>query len=326
MTAGTVVATVHGPLSEVANEPHAFLARIPRLVVHADHGRRGVEHVLQRRAVDGRELGLAVRLRREACALDVDARRGRNLICDQRLLCLARAGDRSLHVFLGAAVGYLREVLRQTLCGDELPGAVGRFRAEPAPAQQHIRLLVGEQLEDVRGRVLHVQQRGPADRDVIGLAFRNDELGRRDGDDDLRSRPGSERRSLLRLGVFLPFEQIDLAQFARGCLGLGRVGGRCLGHAPRPAHRGCFHVAVEHMQVELARRILEQQHARVHDAREIRPFDRNILRLTIDVHEQRRLLHEDDARRSILERLPPSPWCAPAGWPAGLPGGRAKRI
>ena len=102
-------------------------------------------------------------------------------------------------------------------------------------------------------------------------------------------------------GVFLPLEQIDLAQLARHGLGLGCVGRWRLCDAPRPGHRGCFHVTVEQVQVELARRSLEQQHAGVHDAREVGPLDRNILRLAVDVHEQRRLLHEDDARRGVLE-------------------------
>src|SRR5262249_25562282 len=126
--------------------------------------------------------------------LAFDLRRLWDVVGDQCLLRLGRAGDRGLDVLLGAVVRDLREVRREALAGNELPRARLRIaRAIPAPREEDVRLLVVEVLEDVARRVLHVEQLRAVHRYEVGLALRHEELGRRRRDEDAGRRALRER-------------------------------------------------------------------------------------------------------------------------------------
>ena len=138
-------------------KPDTVFHRIPTVVVDPDDRRGTVDHVLQRRAIDGFELWFAIELRRgHFHRAFLDCRGLRDGRSNRGFLGLWRAGDRGFDVLFRAVVGNGGEVCRQFVCWGKCPGAVHVAGAEPATGNQHVTVLITDLLEDVPGGIAHV--------------------------------------------------------------------------------------------------------------------------------------------------------------------------
>ena len=126
-----------------------------------------------------------------SCIWLVRGHRGalRNAVGDQRFFRLPCSRHAGLHIFLGAGVGNVRKITRQLIARHKLPRAVQRWRAIPAPGNQNVILLVGQQLEHIAGSIVGVEQVRAGNGRKLGRSVEGDEFA---GSSSPRKRPASE--------------------------------------------------------------------------------------------------------------------------------------
>ena len=171
---------------------------------------------------------------------------------------------------IGLVVRDLREIRRQARGRHVLPRPRGRGRAEPAPGDEHVGVLVVDVLEHAARRVGHVEQLRVRDRIVVGLPVDDDELGRlRLHVDDRHGRGLQRRLRSLRVRGRSARHGIAVAggqDLVVGLLDVVLAAEVRVRDLPRALDRGGRHPAVEEVEVELARARLQDDRARVDQA------------------------------------------------------------
>ncbi len=174
--------------------PDSIPAGVPQMLVHLDNRRAGVHYVVKRRAGDGLQPWRAVELRLPHQSGSRHSRALRDAVGDEGFACLPCPRHTRFHILLRAAVGDLGKIRWQAIRRDELPGPVKGSGPAPTARDQHVALLIAEELEDVTGRIGRVKEVGAGDRHKVGLAVEQDQFGRRRGNKNVRCGCLSERR------------------------------------------------------------------------------------------------------------------------------------
>ena len=199
-------------------------------------------------------------------------------------------------------LGNLREIRRELVVGDVLPGPLGRrLAAEPAPGDEHVDLVGGGIEDDAGPSVLHVQQLGSSDRLVLGPPFRLQQLGGCRAHKDRRIAALGGRLLHARARVI---ELVHLPGLGRRLTSSLQRRRRLCGDRPRALELARLLPAAEDAKIVFTARLVEHdQGARIDGSPELRALHGAEYRLAVDENEQSWSLTVEDPRRLILQGL-----------------------